>query len=51
VQLVDDHGRVMDAEYLIEVDGGYLALLMESRSVFCVRPKGLNQGGRVKESS
>jgi len=32
VQLVDDHGRVMDAEYLIEADGGHLALIMESRS-------------------
>jgi Protein NO VEIN, C-terminal len=32
VQLVDDHGRVMDAEYLVEADGGYLALIMESSS-------------------
>jgi len=32
VQLVDDHGRVMDAEYLIEADGGHLAVIMESRS-------------------
>jgi hypothetical protein len=32
VQLVDDHGNVMDAEYLIEADGGHLALIMESRS-------------------
>jgi hypothetical protein len=32
VQLVDDHGRALDAEYLIEADGGYLALIMESRS-------------------
>jgi hypothetical protein len=32
VQLVDDHGRVMDAEYLIEADGGHLAFIMESRS-------------------
>ena len=32
MQLVDDHGRVMDAEYLSEADGGHLALIMESRS-------------------
>ena len=31
MQLVDDHGRVMDAEYLVEGDGDYLALIMESR--------------------
>ena len=40
MQLVDGHGRVMDAEYLIEVDGGYLALLMESRSVFAPGQRG-----------
>jgi Protein NO VEIN, C-terminal len=32
VHLVDDHGRAMDAEYLVEADGGYLALIVESRS-------------------
>jgi hypothetical protein len=32
VHLVDDHGRVLDAEYLVEADGGHLALIMESRS-------------------
>ena len=32
MQLVDDYGRAMDAEYLVEADGGHLALIMESRS-------------------
>lgn len=32
MQLVNDHGRVMDAEFLVEADGGDLALIMESRS-------------------
>jgi hypothetical protein len=32
VHLIDDHGRVMDAEYLVEADGGHLDLIMESRS-------------------
>jgi hypothetical protein len=32
VHLVDDHGRALDAEYLIEADGGHLALIVESRS-------------------
>ena len=32
MHLLDDHGRVMDAEYLVEADGGHLALIMESRS-------------------
>ena len=34
MHLVDDHGRrhVMDAEFLVEADGGHLALIMESRS-------------------
>ena len=32
VHLVDDHGRVMDAEYHVEADGGYLAVIQESRS-------------------
>ena len=30
--LVDDSGRALDAEYLVEADGGHLALIMESRS-------------------
>jgi hypothetical protein len=32
VHLVDDSGRVLDAEYLVEADGSHLALIMESRS-------------------
>jgi hypothetical protein len=32
VHLVDDHDRVMDAEFLVEADGGHFALIMESRS-------------------
>jgi hypothetical protein len=32
VHPVDDRGRAMDAEYLVEADGGHLALIMESRS-------------------
>ena len=32
MHLVDNDGRTLDAEYLIEADGGYLALIMESRS-------------------
>jgi 5-methylcytosine-specific restriction enzyme A len=32
VQLVDDGGRVLDAEYLVEPDGSYLAVVMDSRS-------------------
>lgn len=32
MKLVDDHGRVLDADYLVEADGDYLALIMESRS-------------------
>ena len=32
MHVVDDHGRAMDAEYLVEADGGHLALIMESRS-------------------
>jgi hypothetical protein len=32
VHLVDDSGRALDAEYLLEADGGHLALIMESRS-------------------
>lgn len=32
MHLVDDHGRVLDAEYLVEPDGSHLALIMESRS-------------------
>ena len=32
MHLVDDHGRVMDAEFLVEADGGHLALIIESRS-------------------
>lgn len=32
MRLVDEHGRVMDAEYLVEADGGHLALIVESRS-------------------
>ncbi len=32
MHLVDDRGRVMDAEYLVEADSGHLALIMESRS-------------------
>jgi hypothetical protein len=32
VQLVDDGGRGLEAEYAIEPDGSYLALVMDSRS-------------------
>ena len=32
MHLIDDHGRTMDAEYLVETDGSHLALIMESRS-------------------
>jgi 5-methylcytosine-specific restriction enzyme A len=32
VQLLDDDGRRLDAEYLAEPDGSYIALIMESRS-------------------
>lgn len=32
VHVVDDSGRVLDAEYFIEADGGHVALIMESRS-------------------
>jgi Domain of unknown function (DUF3883) len=32
VHLVDDSGRALDAEYLVEADGVHLALIMESRS-------------------
>jgi hypothetical protein len=32
VDLTDDSGRCLDADYLIEPDGGHLALIMESRS-------------------
>jgi hypothetical protein len=32
VRLVDDRGRAMDAAYLVEADGGHLALIVESRS-------------------
>ena len=32
MQLVDDSGRALDAEFLLEPDGGHLALVMESRS-------------------
>jgi 5-methylcytosine-specific restriction enzyme A len=32
VQLVDDHGRALDAEYTVEPDGSSLALIMASRS-------------------
>ena len=32
MHLVDDRGRVVDAEYLIEADRDRLALIMESRS-------------------
>ena len=32
MHLVDEHSRTMDAEYLVEADGGYLALIVESRS-------------------
>jgi hypothetical protein len=31
-RLADDHGQVLDAEYLLEADGGQLALILESRS-------------------
>ena len=32
VHVVDDSGRTLDAEYLVEPDGGHFALIMESRS-------------------
>jgi Domain of unknown function (DUF3883) len=32
MRLIDDQGREMDAEYLVETDGQHLALIMESRS-------------------
>ena len=32
MQLVDDHGQTLDAEYSVEPDGSYLALIMDSRS-------------------
>ena len=32
MHLVDDSGRALDAEYLVEADGRHLALIMESRS-------------------
>ena len=32
MRLVDDRGRVLDAEYAVEADGSYLALIMDSRS-------------------
>ncbi len=32
MQLVDDRGRVLQAEYSVEPDGTYLALVMDSRS-------------------
>lgn len=32
MQLLDDDGRRLDAEYLAEPDGSYIALIMESRS-------------------
>ena len=30
--MVDDHGQVLGAEYLVEADGGQLALILESSS-------------------
>jgi hypothetical protein len=32
VQLIDDDGEVLAAEYAIETDGSYLAVVMDSRS-------------------
>jgi hypothetical protein len=32
VHLVDDHARALDAEYHVEADGGFLAVIMDSRS-------------------
>jgi hypothetical protein len=32
VQLVDDEGQVLDAEYLVEPDDPYLAVILDSRS-------------------
>ena len=32
VQVLDDDGRILDAEYAVEPDGSHLALIMESRS-------------------
>jgi hypothetical protein len=32
VQLIDDAGRRLEADYLVEPDGSYIALIMESRS-------------------
>jgi hypothetical protein len=32
VYLVDDRGRILTAEYLVEADGAHLALILESRS-------------------
>jgi hypothetical protein len=32
MQLIDDDGRVLDAEYLTETDGTRLAVVIESRS-------------------
>ena len=32
MHLTDDSGRTLDAEYLLEPDGGHFALIMESRS-------------------
>lgn len=32
MRAVDDRGRVIDAEYLVEADGCHLALILESRS-------------------
>jgi 5-methylcytosine-specific restriction protein A len=32
VQVVDDDGQTLDAEYAVETDGSHLALIMESRS-------------------
>ena len=32
MQLVDDHGRALDADYLVEADGGHLALIMDHRA-------------------
>ena len=32
MHVVDDSGRTLDAEYVVEADGGHLALILESRS-------------------
>ena len=32
MQVLDDDGRILDAEYAVEPDGSHLALIMESRS-------------------